>query len=77
MEINGLLLSIYKEEIISLVFSNLNELFHKIWIKSITETKDVQESLYSVCFFNDLLEYISFASPSFNYNVKIYYRKKS
>jgi len=57
MEINGLLLSIYKEEIISLVFSNLNELFHKIWIKSITETKDVQESLYSVCFFNDLLEY--------------------
>jgi len=57
MEVNGLLLSIYKEDIVNLVLNNLSELYHKIWIKSINETKDIQETMTAVCLFNDLLEF--------------------
>jgi len=57
MEVNGLLLSIYKEDIVNLVLNNLSELYHKIWIKSINETKDIQEIMTAVCLFNDLLEF--------------------
>ena len=52
-----MLLGLYKEDILPLVFTNLYEAYLTIWNKSINETKIVEETMYSACFFNDLLEF--------------------
>ena len=57
MEINGILLGIYSNGIIQVVYKNLFESFEQIWKNAIEDTKDVQEMMYCVCFFNDLLEF--------------------
>ena len=64
MELNGMLLNLYKDSIMDLVINSLYETFHQILIKSINETNDIQETMYCMCFFNDLLEYSRLEVPN-------------
>jgi hypothetical protein len=57
MELSGNIFKCFGEELTQLINTNLFELFLNIWSVGITKTKNDQEVLNSVCFFDDYMNY--------------------
>jgi len=57
MEINGFALKIYKEDLSPVAFNTLAGLYEKIWLYSIQTSKNDNEFIQAMCFFQDLMEY--------------------
>ena len=57
MEINGFAMKIFKEDLSPIAFSYLADLFEKLWTNSLKTTKNDNEIINSMCFFQDIMEY--------------------
>ncbi len=61
MELNGNILKLFENntQVLNMSYEILEPLFNKIWVNAISKTKNENEILYSVCFYDDLLKYQS------------------
>ena len=59
MELNGNILKLFENniQVQKLSFELLEPLFMEIWLNAIVKTKNENEILYSICFYDDLLKY--------------------
>ena len=59
MELNGNLLKLFvnNSQVLRISFEILEPLFEKIWLNAINKTKNENEILYSICFYDDILTY--------------------
>ena len=57
MEINGNVFKIYKEDLSQVSMNYLAGLFENIWTNALQNTKNDNEIVQAMCYFQDLMEY--------------------
>lgn len=57
MEISGFAMDIYKESLSPIAMGYLGEIFQNMWTNSILTTRNDNEIIHAMCFFQDIMQH--------------------